>query len=445
MFTGTAILAITLAAVCDSVESASWTLEKCLARGLEEGLELQKGNVAVKAAREEKNLTFLDFLPELNFYTTEDFNWGRSVDMQELVIVNDKASSASSVSASASLSSGTLINAGLDCHRRRLAVDRAVAQRDGIRENLAIEITEAYLEMLLSYRMYDIAKANYDNILVQKNRVEKEVEAGKVPYGSLFEIEAQAASEREALTEAEGRSRKALIALSGYLNLSPGEKLSVSPPADGSIPSPDILPGISDIPRIIHGNPRMKSAEAALKISSTSRASALLDLLPDFSVTGAYSTGYSSMASGNAGEQYRNNLNPAINLTISVPILSGSGNILKYRNSGREAATLAMDREKCRRDLYCEMEKALTEAVNSYEICLAAEENKVAMEKSFRTNEARFEAGMISGSEYLICRNNFQKAVALYWQARYKYLFQLKVIDFRMGLKPGMEGKSFKL
>lgn len=419
----------------DSLQKPRWTLEQCVERGLAEGIGLKRLDLEVKNAEDGKHLSVLDWMPAVSVYSSNDFNWGRSVDMQELVIVKNKASSSASISASASVSSGSFLSAAFSSAERKSLLRETVARRDDGKTELAINITDAYLQLLLSLKMCDNARSDYGNIMIQKSRVAKEVEAGQLSYGSLFEIEAQAASEKESLAEAQGRAEIARLTLSGYLNLSPGEELDVSPPVDDSLPPPSVLPLPEEIPSIVLRHPRMIGAEAAGRGGISRKRAALAALLPDFSVTGAYSTGASSSADGTLGEQFHGNWNPAVSISVSIPVLSGSGNILKYRNASRETVALELEKEKCRRELQSEMEKAISEAKNSYEICRAARENMEAMQRSFSTNEARFEAGMISGSEYLICRGNLQKAVSLYWQARYRYIFQLIVIDYRMGLK----------
>ena len=92
---------------------------------------------------------------------------------------------------------------------------------------------------------------------------------------------------------------------------------------------------------------------------------------------------------------------------------------------------LSREVEQTRRDLEGEMLSSLLNAINCYESCLAAEENMEALSKAFQANEARFENGAISSSEYLISRTAWQRAVGDYWQARYRYLFQMKIISLR--------------
>ncbi len=439
MILGLVILSLSFLSEHDGSPREGWTLRRCLERGLDQGLELRERDLAVSGASLAMRLSAFDWMPQVSVAASADFSWGRSVDMQELVIVNNGTNTSSSLSASASLSSSSLISAGLSVRERKSEYDRTLAEREDERTELAIDITQAYLQLLLSYKMCDNARADYDNILVECRRVGREVEEGKASYGSLFEIEAQAAAERETLAEAIGKEKDARITLSGYLNLPPEEKLEVSPPVDEKLPPPAMLPSEACIEARMASHPRTRGAQAARRASRARKKAALCALMPELSLTGYYATGYSNTGKGTFGEQLSTNLNPAVSIGLTIPILTGSGGLVRYRKAEEEISLREIELERCRRDLRAEMERTLSEALGCYEIYKAANDNKDAMEKSFNSNQARFEAGMISGSDYLICRNNFRKAVAMYWQAYYKYLFSLKVVDYRMGLMdPGL-------
>ena len=407
-----------------------WTLEGCIERGLQEGAGLHRQELLLRQRRSDERLALLDGLPEISLRTGCDFGWGRTVDMQELMIVDHRLNFSNSWSVGVSLSSGRVVSTLLERRGKRFLREEAAAGREETETGLKIAITKAYLELLLADKNYENACAGYESILSQRERTEKEVLSGRLSYRSLAEIEAQSATEKAAVASARGEWRTAAMNLSRYLNLSPEEELSVAPPADDSLPEPWPMPSEGDIARYLAGHPRMRQAEASLGTGQTELRKERAALLPDLAVAGGYGTYYSNASRVTWYNQLTGNGNPSVGITLTVPLPAG-GNFTRMRQRSAEISRQRCELEELRRELESEMLSSLLTAINCYESCLAAEENMKALGTAFRANEARFENGAISSSEYLISRTNWQQAVGAYWQARYRYLFQLKIISLR--------------
>lgn len=407
-----------------------WTLESCIERGLQEGVGLHRQELLLRQRRSDERLALLDGLPEITLRTGCDFGWGRTVDMQELTIVDHRLNVSNSWSVGASLSSSRVASTLLEKRDRRFLREEAAAGREAMETGLKIAITEAYLELLLADKNYENACAGYESIQAQRERTEKEVLSGRLSYRSLAEIEAQSATEKASVASARGIRRTAAMNLSRYLNLSPEEELTVAPPADDSLPEPWPMPSAGDIARYLAAHPRIRQAEAVLGSGRIRLRKERLSLLPELTVAGGYGTYYSNTSRVTWYNQLTGNGNPSLGVTLSIP-LPGGQPFTRLRQRSSEVSRQQLEIEELRQELESEMLSSLLNAINCYESCLAAEENMKALGTAFRANEARFENGAISSSEYLISRTNWQKAVGTYWQARYRYLFQLKIISLR--------------
>ena len=407
-----------------------WTLERCIERGLQEGTGVLKQELLVQQRRADRQLAVLDALPAITLRTGGDFGWGRTVDMQELMIVDNRLNFSNTWSAGAALSSSDIVSSLLGKREKEHLLQEADAGLEEIRTELEIAITEAYLELLLAEKNYENACAGYESILAQRDRTEKEVLAGRLPYRSLAEIEARSATEKAAVASARGGRRTAAMTLSRYLNLSPEEELEVVPPPGDSIHAPWPMPSSGDITRYLAAHPRIRRAKAALNAGRTTLQMSRAALLPDLTVSGGYGTYYSNASRVTWYNQLTGNGNPSVGVTLTVPLPTGR-EFTRIRQEAAGVSRLSCEVEEVRRALESEMLTSLLNAINCYESCLAAQENMEALGKAFRANEARFENGAISSSEYLISRTNWQQAVGDYWQARYRYLFQMKIISLR--------------
>lgn len=64
----------------------------------------------------------------------------------------------------------------------------------------------------------------------------------------------------------------------------------------------------------------------------------------------------------------------------------------------------------------------------------AALANVNSMQESFRYVQEKFNTGALNGTDYTVARTNLLKARSEYLQAKYQFVFQIKIIDFYKGL-----------
>ena len=56
-----------------------------------------------------------------------------------------------------------------------------------------------------------------------------------------------------------------------------------------------------------------------------------------------------------------------------------------------------------------------------------------ALKESFKYTQQRFDVGMINSLDYNTAKNNLVKAESNLLQAKYEYVFKIKVLDYYQG------------
>ena len=69
----------------------------------------------------------------------------------------------------------------------------------------------------------------------------------------------------------------------------------------------------------------------------------------------------------------------------------------------------------------------MTTAYSRYEVL---QRQVASFSESFKAAAIRYEAGSINSVEYLLVKNNLDRAVINLTVARYEYLFRTKLLDF---------------
>jgi outer membrane protein len=72
----------------------------------------------------------------------------------------------------------------------------------------------------------------------------------------------------------------------------------------------------------------------------------------------------------------------------------------------------------------------LTAAVKEY---AAAKDNLTSEQRTYSDLEKKFSIGLATATDFLIEKNNFEKAKMSVVQSKYTYIFKSKIVDFYLG------------
>ena len=417
-----------------------WSLEKCIEYAWSNNLSIKQQNIEVSKSETRLLQDRLDFLPDLNVSFGHNLNWGRSVDLQNLEIIHNKLSQSTSASANASiyLLDGLSKLYGIKSSRKSLEI--SIQEVERLKDEISVSIARSYLQILLAKEVLAAAEESFNSLEKQRDRTRLLVEAGSQPYTSLLDIESQLASERVQVVTAENRVMTSTLALQQLLDL------QYDP--DFQIMVPDIDYTIQkytgyNIDEIYAGAlsmPVIQSARLALTKGELDLKSAKGQFYPKISLAASYGTFYSSSTFAPDGsvypffEQFRDNINPSISIGLSIPIFNNWNVKTNVRNARLAKESLELELRAKEQTLYKEIQTAVTEAETYYRQMEAAEANVASMQESFRYVEEKFNAGALNSTDYTVARTNLLKARSEYLQAKYQFIFQLKIIDFYKGI-----------
>ena len=86
-----------------------------------------------------------------------------------------------------------------------------------------------------------------------------------------------------------------------------------------------------------------------------------------------------------------------------------------------------------KQQLFKEIQLAYTEAVSSKEKYNSAFEAVNSSKEAFTYTEQKFNAGLVNSIEYNIAKNNLSTAESELLQAKYEYLFAIKILELYRG------------
>ena len=403
----------------------TWTLEKCIEYAWSNNLSIKQQNIEVSRSEAQLLQDKLDFAPSLNVSFGHNLN---------------KLSQSTSASANASiyLLDGLSKLYGLKSSQKSLEI--SIQEVERLKDEISVSIAKSYLQILLAREILAAAEESFHSLQEQRDRTRLLVEAGSQPYTSLLDIESQLASERVQVVTAESQVRTNTLALQQLLDLQYSPDFRIAVPDIDYIIQGYTADNIDEIYAGALSMPVIQSARLALDKGELDLKSAKGQFYPKISLSASYGTFYSSSTFAPDGsvypffEQFRDNINPSITVGLSIPIFNNWSVKTNVRNARLARESLELELRSKEQTLYKEIQTAVTEAETYYRQMEAAEANVASMQESFRYVEEKFNSGVLNGTDYTVARANLFKARSEYLQARYQFVFQLKIIDFYKGI-----------
>jgi len=131
--------------------------------------------------------------------------------------------------------------------------------------------------------------------------------------------------------------------------------------------------------------------------------------------------------------QFKDNFSQAISLSLSIPVFNNYQ--AKY---GTEKAKISLENSKLSEKLVKDQLRKLVELANTdfsvaFKNYMAVQESLVSEERSYRDMEKKYNLGLITATDFLIEKNNFEKAQLSLVQSKFNYIFKSKIVDFYLG------------
>jgi outer membrane protein len=132
-------------------------------------------------------------------------------------------------------------------------------------------------------------------------------------------------------------------------------------------------------------------------------------------------------------DQFRNNYSTQIGLTLHIPILNYFQNRNKVALAKINLLNAQYVEENTRNQLKQNVEQAyvnMNSALQRYNVLI---DQVKAFTESFRTAEIRFNAGSLTSVDFVVAKNNMDRANSNLISARYDYYIRIKILDYYQG------------
>ena len=296
-----------------------------------------------------------------------------------------------------------------------------------------MSVAKAYVQILYNYEILDVAREQQAIDSLQVVRLKGLFENGKASAAELSQQEASLAQSQLSLVQAQNNVRAALLDLSQLLELPVWHGFSVQRPKlqmeQVLISSPDDI--FADAVGI---RPAIRAEELRLEGTERSIRIAKAQLYPSLSLSAGLGTNYyTSFATQGFWDQMRNNFSQYVGLSLNIPIFTRFSARNQVRTAQVNRRNQEIQLQRAKNTLYKEIVQAWNGAVAARAKWESAHKAQAAAQDAFVLQQAKYENGKATLTEFNEARNRLVKAQSDAVQATYEYLFQTHLVEFYRG------------
>ena len=442
-----------------------WTLEQCIDQAVKNNIGIKQANLNAKSVKNNLLTSKASVLPTLNAGAAHTYNFGKTIDrftnrFADQMVLSQNVFISSSVTLWSGLSQYNAIK------QNELNYQSAVENVKQQQNDLTLNVATAFLQVVYAQQLIDVQQSQVTISVEQLERTRKLADAGTIAVSNVYDIEAQLATDRYNLTSAESNYRISLLTLQQLMNLDSVPNFKIQQPViDISQFDLSQLNVVNIYNTALKSQPLIKSAEYSWKSSEKALAVAKGARSPSLLLSGGLGTGYSglnynydySYSSALAGytssldsvflfqispiqkgiksfaDQYSANVNKSISFQLNIPIFTGLRTHVNVENNKLNVLNQKLNYDLAKQQLFKNIVQAHANAVAAGDKHKSAKTAVEAAEKSFQYSETKFAAGAISSFEYSTAKNRLMKAQADALNAKFDFVFRLKVLDFYQG------------
>jgi len=325
-------------------QNKKWSLKECIDYAILHNIEVKQSQNRIKSLKVERNTLKSSFLPDLNVGASQRFSFGRALNQDNTYEDSNIQNSSFSASAEMPLFTGFKTSASIT--RNKFDILAAEANKELIENNLSLNVTNYYFQILLNKEIYRIAQEQIRLTKEQEIRTRILIENGKVPQSQLYDVKAQLADDELVATEARNSLRLSFLDLMQLMELKGEEYFDVDS-LDESIVSMESVTPEGIYASALSCMPQIKQAHYSLQSKVKSTKVVKSGYYPQLFLGAGINTGYYySRRAMNPSfyQQFKNNMQKSIYFTLSIPLFDRFSTRNKAVAANREAHRYALEK-----------------------------------------------------------------------------------------------------
>ncbi|HMH24763.1 MAG TPA: TolC family protein [Puia sp.] len=447
-----------------------WDLRRCVDYALANNISIKQADVQARLSRLTLDQSKLSQIPTLGVGIGAGVNSGRRQNPTDFSL-STNTFFANSYNLQTSANIFNFFSVRNTIASNRYALDAAYANTDKVKNDISLNVANAYLQVLLATEQSEAARLQLKLSQNQLDITHKQVNAGTLPELNAAELEAQVAQDSSNYISTQGVITQNILTLKAYLGMDAGTRFEVDTPPVEQIP----IEKLADLqPESVYSlaltyQPLQKMDAYLVESSRRNVLANKGAQYPSLSVVGNLGTNYI----GNGMEPILSTVRPKVDtiarvvpsndnvvvdgvtydtrktpyfkqlnqnfsqyfgLSVNITILNGGILHTNYAKSKLSLRNTELQRDQDNLTLKQNIYQAYTAAITALQKFEANKISVAATQKSFEFAQKRYGIGMLNTVDLLTNQNNFFNAKINLLYSQFDYVFKMKVLEFYKGL-----------
>ncbi|WP_428070792.1 TolC family protein [Chryseobacterium gambrini] len=439
------VLTIILGLSCLAVNAQKkWSLRECVDYATKHNLQVIQNEYSKQSQDLNLKIAKKNYLPSVSGSVGNTVSFGQT-SFGTGSLRNDRFSN------SANLGADILVynNGRLEKTIRKTEFDVEASQYDieTIKNDISLQIAQQYLTTLLNKEIVKISQAAVENAQKQYDRSKITTEIGTTAQTVLAEAEAGLAREKQNLKTAEINVGRSLFALAQLLQLQEYKDFDVE---DVNVPD-QLAPQLKSVDEVLttayETQPQVKAAESRIKAAQAQTEVSKTAFWPTVTASVGIGSFYNNLLNtDNVGSalfyvkeqgffsQYKDNFGQQAALSVNIPIFNKGITKLQVEQSKLNESLAKVTLEQQKQTVRQNVQKAQFDVDANYEIYLSSLQAEKSTKLALEFADKSYAAGRSTIYDVNIARNNYANAQGSVAQAKYNYVFSLKLLNFYAGI-----------
>ena len=412
-----------------------YDLNECLKLALA-STTLKRIQTSEERTKAEKAVAKDSFLPSLSLSNQHSVSTGRVLDPTTYEFVTNKTVYDMSASIGGSM---TLFSGFERIHqvkKAELGLRSAELEVERTKNDLALEVTRLYLEILMDKEAVEICENKISLLRGQEELIARKVEFKTATTGDQLNVQADIMRAQVERSAAMGELDMDKVAMCELLEIEDWENFDVTFEEEDIEPrlwnEDDVLFQARILPQMLQKEVAVEQAKRDVRIATAS-------YWPTVRLNAGYGSTFSNArirldgADYSFYDQLRDNMSSYVTASISIPILNAFTVSHTAKARKYTAKISELEYQHTLLNLDKEVKQAIIQvntAYNKYQI-LTMEVEKGT--EALRQTEAKYNAGAATYYDYQIAVANLFQAHAERSRARYEYIYRAKIIEYYSG------------
>ncbi len=448
-----------------------WDLRKLVEYAMQNNISVKRQDIQARLSELTYDQSRLSQFPTANIQNSSGYQFGRNIDPTSNQFTNSEI-----------LFVNHSLNLGVDIFNwfskkntvaaNRFGAQAAKADVDKLKNDIALNVANGYLQVLLNGEQVKISEVQVQQSLEQVSITGKQVDAGSLPELNLLELQTQLANDSTTLLTAQANYTLSVLQLKALLNIPADAPFIIETPNADQIPVESLaeLDPQNVYQLAIKNLPQQRANEFRLLAAQKNAEAAKGRLYPSLSGFGGLDTRYSnaqkqyvksftgvtlpigfvdvggdiytvntntekpsSFGKNTYFRQVSNNFNQSIGLALSIPILNGGTARTNLKRAQLNVKDVELQKELASQTIKQDIYQAHASALAALQKFNSSTKSVATAEKAYDYAKKRYDIGLLNTIDLITNQNNLFRAKINLVSAQYDYVFKMKVLEFYKG------------